>query len=126
MFLDILLKHLFTFVGRCLKAWRRQRLVVRAQHWAQVPGSALEGHADCLNDSSYAICSAEINYTHRVDGELFAGSVSLPADDKRHAEGLALGWRNREILVRYSPDDPTTSTLLLEEQHQPLPSIPNE
>jgi hypothetical protein len=54
-----------------------------------------------------------------VDGEYYSGLASLPAGDEKHAEGLALGWEDREILVRYSPLEITLSTLLLEDQSQP-------
>jgi hypothetical protein len=123
MLLNYLLEFLYRVCVRRLRAWRRHKLVVRVQQWPQAAGNGLEGHADCSEDSTYAICSAEINYTYLVDGALFAGSVSLPADNKRHAEGIALGWRNREILVRYSPGDPTQSTLLLEDQRMPSRAI---
>lgn len=126
----MLLKYLFEFCYRIcvrtLRTWRRHKLVVRVQHWPQAVGNGLEAHAECSEHSRYAICSAEINYSYRVDGQLFAGSVSLPADNKSHAEGIALGWRNREIRVRYSPDEPTESTLLLEDQTMPSRAIPNE
>jgi hypothetical protein len=124
--LDVLLKLLYTFIARRVKAWRRQKLIVRAQRWPQAPGSGLEAYADCPKNASYAVCSAEVNYTYRVNGELFAGSVSLPADDKKHAEGLALGWRTREILVRYAPSDPAESTVLLEDQCQPSEVVSNK
>ncbi len=126
MFLDHLLKLLYTFIARRFKVWRRHKLIARAKTWPQAPGSGLEAYADCAKNSSYAVCSAEVNYTYRVNGELFAGSVSLPADDNKHANGLALGWRNREILVRYSPSDPAESTVLLEDQPPPSGVVPNK
>jgi hypothetical protein len=126
MLLNYLLEFLYRIVVRRVRIWRRHRLVAQVQHWPQAVGSGLEGHSVCSEDSSYAICSAEISYTYRVNGELFAGSVSLPADDKRHAEGIPLGWQDREILVRYSPGDPTESTLLLEDQRMASRAIPKE
>jgi hypothetical protein len=75
--------------------------------------------ANSTNDFSHPMWTTEIGYSHMVDGEYYTGLASLPADDEKHAEGLALGWEDREILVRYSPLEITLSTLLLEDQSQP-------
>ncbi len=125
IFLDYLVEFLFVWVVSRFKAWRRHRLVIRVQNWPQASGRGLEAHAECSDDSSHPICAAQITYVYMVNGEYFSGYVSLPADDKKHAEGLALGWKDREILVRYSPNEPTESTLLLEDQNQPLTAISN-
>ena len=92
---------------------------MRAQHWQQTSGRGSGAHAA----SSRAIWTVEISYSYVINGEYYSGFASLPADDEKHAEGLALGWKDREILVRYQPEDPTESTLLLEDQKQPLTTI---
>jgi hypothetical protein len=85
----------------------------------------LGAHAEFTNDFSHQVWTVEITYNYVVDGEYYSGFERLPADDQKHAEGLALGWKDREILVRYLLSDPTESTLLLEDQNEPLPVILN-
>jgi hypothetical protein len=101
--LDYLFEFLWSWVIRRFKLWRRHRLVKRAQNWAKASGRGVEAHVDCSDPTSHPACVAQITYVYMVNGELLAGDVSLPADDQKHAEGLALGWKDREILVRYSP-----------------------
>jgi hypothetical protein len=118
MILDYLFEFLLAWVLRHFKAWRRNRLVVRVQDWPQASGRGLGAHAKSSN-AAHPIWATDITYSYVVDGEYYSGFVSLPADDEAHAEGLALGWNDRAILVRYLPNSPTESTLLLEDQNQP-------
>lgn len=125
MILDYLFEFLWAWVIHRCKLWRRHRLVTQVQNWPQASGRGVEAHAEPTEDLSHPICAAQITYVYVVNGEYFSGYVSLPAEDRKHAEGLALGWKDREIFVRYSPIDPTESTLLLEDQNQPLTAISN-
>jgi hypothetical protein len=118
MILDDLFQFLLAWVTGSLQAWRRRRLVRQAQTWRQAWGGALGARP------SLPIWAAEITSSYVVLEEYYARSASLLADDKRHAAGLALGWEDREILVCYSPGEPTQSTLLLEDQRQAWNATP--
>jgi hypothetical protein len=122
---DQVLAFLLIGVLRSFQSWRRRAAVRRAQNWPKIRGLGLWAQAESTKITSRAIWSAEISYNFVVDGEYYSGFASLPAEDEGHAEGLALGWKDREILVRYRPGRPMESTLLLEDQEQPLASTQN-
>lgn len=124
MIFDYLFEFLLAWFGRRLKLWRRQRQVTLAKAWPQASGRGLGAHAEGTGPP-YATYTAQVSYFFIVDGEYYSGYVSLPADDEKNAEGLALGWKDREIIVRYSPGDVTESTLLLEDQSEPLKATQN-
>jgi len=88
---DYLFETLFAWAARGFKAWRRRRLVMEAQTWSQAPGRGLEAHAESTNSHSHPIWTAEIVYSYVLDGEYYSGFASLPAEDEKHAKGLALG-----------------------------------
>jgi hypothetical protein len=126
MILDYIFGYLFAWALRGFRVLRRHRLVARAQNWPKASGRGLWAQAKSTSSPfpSNSIWSAEIGYSYVVDGEYYSGLASLPADDEKHAEGLALGWEDREIVVRYSPPETTLSTLLTEDQNQPLRVLP--
>jgi hypothetical protein len=88
----------------------------RVERWGPAPN---------LLTRSRICWGAEITYSYVIDGEYYSGFEHLPAEDQKHAEGLALGWKDREIVVRYSLGEPTKSALLLEDQKQILTAISN-
>jgi len=114
-----MIEFLIAWAVRGLRTWRRHRLVVRAQNWCRIAGRGESARAEATTRFSRPVWSAEIGYTYVLDGEYYSGFASLPAEDQKHAEGLALGWKDREVVVRYPLGKPSESTVLLEDQNRP-------
>jgi hypothetical protein len=58
----------------------------------------------------------ELNYSYSVDGDYYAGSLQMPAASEDKASEMAKRWRDRAVIVRYLPENPEKSVLVLEEQ----------
>jgi len=116
--LDYLFGFLLDWISRGLRMLDRRRIVAKASAWRRISGKTLSAEVRPSGGFSSALWAGEIQYYYVVDGEYHPGLASLLADDEAHAESLTLGWKDREIKVRCSPDDPSNSTLLLEDQDE--------
>lgn len=113
---DRVFEALFSGALRIFSLWRRSRLINQAQTWLRITGRGFSSQAKSNGSFSYPVWSANIGYTYVVSGEYYSEFVSFPGEDETHAEGLALGWTDREVVVRYNPRKPNVSTLLLGDQ----------
>jgi hypothetical protein len=117
--LTYLLDWLLDWIVRAARTFRRHRIVVRAKTWPQASGRVLSAETKSKPAFQSDLWSGEVRYDYAVDGKYYGGYASLPAEDEPHAEGLILAWKDRKIIVRYSPENPARSELLLEDQDQP-------
>lgn len=60
----------------------------------------------------------ELAYSYSVNGEYFSGFYHFSAKNKKHANELVEGWKDRKIMVRYKLDQPEISVLHIDEQAQ--------
>jgi hypothetical protein len=57
-----------------------------------------------------------LSYSYTVNGEYYSGFHSIPAKKERLADELAVQWKGRSVVVRYSPVDHDISVLLSDDQ----------
>ncbi len=60
--------------------------------------------------------AAKLTYTYIVNGEYFAGEYRLRARTEQRAQEKVEGWKDRMIIVRYSPAKSDLSTILKSDQ----------
>jgi len=60
--------------------------------------------------------AANLTYTYIVNGEYYSGAYRLKARTEQRAQEKVEGWKDRMIVVRYSPDKPDLSTILKSDQ----------
>jgi hypothetical protein len=110
--------------------WRQRRsLFFRAQSWPAADAIVnssyeLDENSGVLSPNTFTAdyddvkyiplwCTA-IQYSYRVNGDLYAGTYFLPTttDDGHIAAEAGRAWVGRNIAVRYNPDDPEESVFL--------------
>jgi hypothetical protein len=79
------------WIVRAVRAFRRDRIVVRAKTWPQASGRALSVETKSTQAFHAALWSGEVRYDYAVGGKTYGGIACLPAEDQSHAEGLILG-----------------------------------
>ena len=57
-----------------------------------------------------------LTYSYIVNGEYYSGYHRMRARNERRAEEKIAGWKDRMVVVRYSPDKPDLSVLLKSDQ----------
>lgn len=59
---------------------------------------------------------ADLIYSYVVNGEYYSGFHKIRARSERRAEEKVAGWKDRMIVVRYSPEKHELSRLLNSDQ----------
>ena len=67
-------------------------------------------------DNAILPWAANLTYSYVVNGEYFSGFYRMRARSERRAEEKIAGWKDRMVVVRYSPDKPDLSVLLKSDQ----------
>jgi uncharacterized protein DUF3592 len=92
--------------------------------------SALAAHhwqGEGETDIEYApLWSTAIQYTYRMNGEIYAGTYFLPATspDGHIAAESGRSWIGKKIAVRYNPPRPDESAFLVQDGAPGKPHIP--
>jgi hypothetical protein len=60
--------------------------------------------------------SVEISYSYAAAGEYYSGTHRLPPESEDEAAEVALRWKDRNLVVRYSPRDASESVVLMHNQ----------
>jgi hypothetical protein len=95
-------------------AWLRAR---RAQSWPSAQGTIVGTSVRPARQGGYFHpWVAEMAYSYVVDGEYYSGSHNIHARSERRAEEKVGGWKNRMVVVRYSPNKHDVSVLLKSDQ----------
>ena len=110
--------------------WRQRRsLFFRAQSWPVtdaivISSYELDENSGVLsrnvfsggdeNAEYFPLWSTAIQYSYRVNGDLYAGTYFLPttSDDGHIAAEAGRAWLGRNIAVRYNPDNAEESIFL--------------
>jgi hypothetical protein len=98
--------------GAAAWAWFRTR---HAQSWPSAQGSIMSAQARSTG-KSFQPWVAELVYSYVVNGEYYSGSHRIPALSESRAEKKVEGWKNRMVVVRYSPEKHDLSALLKSDQ----------
>jgi hypothetical protein len=127
--MDILIDALIRWIVRTLKKRRRVDLERDASDWPQSAGTVIGTLAKRSDrgDSAWNVWSVELTYSYVASGEYYSGSHLLPPESEGEAEELAQRWKDRKLVVRYLPDDPSKSVVLMEDQAvdtTPTPKYP--
>jgi hypothetical protein len=116
------------WIVRTLKKWRRQTLEREALDWPRTPGTVLKTQARSdKGGSGWNVWSVELTYSYVASGEYYSGTHPLPPESEGEAEELAQRWKDRKLVVRYFPEDPSKSVVLMEDQAvdtTPAPKYP--
>jgi len=99
--------------GGAAWAWFKFR---HAQSWPSAQGTILGTQVQRSTDSSIQPWVAKLTYTYIVNGEYYSGFNRFRARSERRAEEKVAGWKDRMVVVRYSPDKPDLSVLLKSDQ----------
>jgi hypothetical protein len=63
----------------------------------------------------------ELIFSYVAKGEYYSGQFLLPPETEDEAAELAQRWKQRDLVVRYSPENVSKSVLLMED-HPPVDS----
>jgi hypothetical protein len=116
--MGFLIDGLITWIFRTLKKWRRLNFERDALDWPQSVGkviSTIPKRSDGCG-SAWKTWSVELTYSYVAGGEYYSGAHLLPPESEGEATELAERWKDRELVVRYLPDDPSKSIVLMEDQ----------
>ena len=69
-----------------------------------------------ITDSYIRPWVADLTYSYVVNGEYYSGFHRIRTRSERRAEEKVAGWKNRMVVVRYSPSKHDLSTLLRSDQ----------
>lgn len=94
-------------------AWLKFR---HAQSWPSAQGPIMSARVQHSGDSYIQPWIACLSYTYIVNGEYYSGSHRFRARTERRAEEKIAGWKDRMVVVRYSPDKHDLSVLLRSDQ----------
>jgi len=94
-------------------AWFKFR---HAHSWPSAQGTIMSAQAQRATNNSILPWAANFTYSYIVNGEYFSGFYRMRARSERHAEEKVAGWKDRMVVVRYSPDQPDLSVLLKSDQ----------
>jgi hypothetical protein len=117
----LLLPHpadfLFLWLMRRFKGWLRHLKIKKAKTWPLTQGTVTSATAtDRGFDTGWI---GQFSYLYKVNGEYYSGTHWQPTKGEVEADNLVRGWKDRPASVRYLPQDPSKSLLLLEEQEPP-------
>ncbi|HXY78486.1 MAG TPA: DUF3592 domain-containing protein [Candidatus Acidoferrales bacterium] len=94
-------------------AWFKFR---HANSWPSAQGTILSAQVQRGTDNNILPWVANLTYSYIVDGEYYSGYYRMRARSERRAEEKIAGWKDRMVVVRYSPDKPGVSVLLKSDQ----------
>jgi len=94
-------------------AWFKFR---HAHSWPSAQGTIISAQAQATTDSHFQRWVGNLTYTYVVNGEYYSGFHRIRARNERRAEEKIAGWKDRMVVVRYSPDKPDLSVLLKSDQ----------
>ncbi|HKI00326.1 MAG TPA: DUF3592 domain-containing protein [Candidatus Sulfotelmatobacter sp.] len=94
-------------------AWFKTR---HAHSWPSTQGTIISAQAQVSKDSYIGRWVGNLTYTYVVNGEYYSGLHKVRARSERGAEKKIAGWKDRMVVVRYSPDKHDLSALLKSDQ----------
>lgn len=94
-------------------AWFRTR---HAHSWPSTSATILHARARSTGNAYINPWVTEFGYTYVVNGEYYSGYYRIGARSERRAEERSAGWKDRTVVVRYSPDRHDLSALLKRDQ----------
>ncbi|MGO9087086.1 MAG: DUF3592 domain-containing protein [Terriglobales bacterium] len=94
-------------------AWFKFR---HAHSWPSAQGTILSAQVHRSTDNNILPWAANLTYSYIVNGEYYSGYYRMRARNERRAEEKIAGWKDRMVVVRYSPDKPDLSVLLKSDQ----------
>ena len=80
-------------------------------HWPSVYGTVEYGLT-----SDQDGWRTNLVYSYSVKGEFYSGAHSLKARNESHADELARTWKGRNLIVRYSHQNPALSVIRMQDQ----------
>ena len=108
-------------------AWVLRRLTERlnrrrqhvSQAWPTTSGHIEWATAKMIGEGHSGYWVGELAYSYSASGEYFAGTCLLPASSEEEAYRSVAGWKDRAVTIRYCPENPSDSVLVITEQVQP-------
>ena len=94
-------------------AWFKFR---HAHSWPSAQGTILSAEVLRASDNNILPWVGNLTYSYIVNGEYYSGYHRMRARNERRAEEKIAGWKDRMVVVRYSPDKPDLSVLLKSDQ----------
>jgi hypothetical protein len=94
-------------------AWFKTR---HAHSWPSAQGTIMSAQAQVSADSYFQRWVGNLTYTYVVNGEYYSGFHRIRARTERRAEEKIAGWKDRMVVVQYSPDKHDLSVLLRSDQ----------
>jgi|KBSSwiStaDraftv2_1062776.scaffolds.fasta_scaffold04433_15 hypothetical protein len=64
----------------------------------------------------------EVAYSYRAEGEYYTGLLQFPTTTEKQAERSIEGWKGLQLIVRYHPNKPSESHIILDEQPPRIPA----
>jgi len=113
-----LIDFLITWIIRVFRGRKRETRLAEAKLWPTAHGRILEGtsrRADNPADA-FSTRTAELTYFYVVRGDYFSGIALLPPESEDEVRNQIATWKERDIVVRYCPTEPSISIFLTEDQ----------
>jgi hypothetical protein len=115
--MDFFIDTIIFWVLRVLKKWRRENLEREAEDWPRALGTVVGTQAKRSDEGeSWNNWRVELTYSYSAMGEYYSGTHLLSPESEGEAAEVALRWRDRNLVVRYSPRDVSKSVVLMHDQ----------
>jgi Protein of unknown function (DUF3592) len=119
------LEKILEFAALLAVAWVLRKLAtrvnrsnqVRSQGWPSASGWVEWAAPKMVGEGHTAYWAGEVTYSYSVRGEYYAGRFEFPASGEDAAWKAVEGWKGRSVVIRYSPSEPATSVLVVDEQN---------
>jgi hypothetical protein len=112
-----LIELLIRWLVRLWKRQRREWLETDALDWPRTLGTVVVAQPKVTDDQNpWKQWSVELRYAYTVKGEYYSGSHDLPPESEDDAAEDAGRWKERNLVVRYSPQDIEKSVILMRDQ----------
>jgi|SRR5579859_1524429 len=95
--------------GSSIFLWLRKQ---SARHWPITYGRVEFGKSIDENDH----WRSDIYYSYKVGDEFYSGILSLPAQNELHADEQIVEWKQKNLVVRFSPKNSAISVVRIEDQ----------
>lgn len=80
-----------------------------AENWPGAKGSVTEGSVKVIHGWVVDYALGRLDYSHRVAGEYYAGSITRQYPDEQAAWDFVDARREKPVVVRYKDDNPQAS-----------------
>lgn len=111
------IEYLISWILRLLRRRRREHLETEALDWPSALGTVVDARPKVSDGGEpYKNWTLELVYAYVATGEYHSGTHLLAPESEDEVTEEADRWKERKLVVRYSPEDASRSVVLLQDQ----------